>query len=70
MEDPRLTQLRDLVIDKTIEYLEIELSDKSISAARSVLKDLSNKGEAEGMSKLQADNIREAMGDAPFKFGN
>lgn len=39
--DERLSELRDLLIDSTIDYLKMEPSDKSINAARAVLKDLS-----------------------------
>ena len=70
MEDPRLKNLRDLIIDSTIDYLKTEISDKSINAARSVLKDLSPREGGEGMTDTQAENIKKAMGDAPFKFGS
>ncbi len=70
MEDPRLSKLKDLLIDTTIDYLQSEISDKSINAARSVLKDLSPNGTAGQMSETQEQSIKDAMGEAPFKFGS
>lgn len=68
-EDPRLIELKDKLIDSTLEYLAVELSDKSINAARAVLKDLSAKDAIEGLTSAQAEAIKESLGDAPFKFG-
>ena len=70
MEDPRLSKLKDILIDSTIDYLQSEISDKSINAARSVLKDLSPSGNIEGMTPIQEKSIKDAMGEAPFKFGS
>jgi hypothetical protein len=64
--DDRLGKLRDLLIDSTINYLETELSDKSINAARAVLKDLSPREDIE-LSEKQTQRIQAAMGEAPFK---
>jgi len=49
--------------------LAVELSDKSINAARAVLKDLSTKDTIEGLTSAQAEAIKESLGDAPFRFG-
>ena len=69
MEDPRMKELRELIIDSTIDFLKCEINEKSINAARAVLKDLSPREGGEGMTDTQAQNIKDAMGDAPFKFG-
>lgn len=65
--DERLSKLRDLLIDSTIEYLQVEPSDKSINAARAVLKDLSPREDIE-MNEKQTQRIQAAMGDAPFQI--
>ena len=70
MEDPRLSQLRDRLIDGAIEYLQVEVNDKSLAAARSILKDLSPREGGEGMTDNQAQRIKDAMGEAPYKFGS
>jgi hypothetical protein len=65
--DKRLSQLRDLLIDATIEYLQEEPNDKSINAARAVLKDLAPREDVE-LSEKQAQRIQQAMGNAPFQI--
>ncbi len=67
--DERLSKLKDLLIDSTIDYLETEVSDKSINAARAVLKDLAPREDVE-LSEKQAERIQMAMGEAPFKLKN
>lgn len=67
MMDERLSKLRDLLIDSTIDYLQEEINDKSINAARAVLKDLAPREDIE-LSEKQAQRIQQAMGDAPFKI--
>ena len=69
MEDPRLSKLRDQLIDGAIEYLQTEVNDKSLAAARSILKDLSPRDGGEGMSDSQTQRIKDALEEAPFKFG-
>ena len=65
--DERLSELRDLLIDSTIDYLKMQPSDKSINAARAVLKDLSPREDIE-LNEKQTQRIQAAMGDAPFKI--
>ena len=65
--DKRLSQLSDLLIDATIEYLQEEPNDKSINAARAVLKDLAPQEDVE-LSEKQAQRIQQAMGNAPFQI--
>ena len=65
--DKRLSQLRDLLIDATIEYLQEEPNDKSINAARAVLKDLAPREDVE-LNEKQAQRIQQAMGNAPFQI--
>jgi|TARA_R100001440_G_scaffold11878_3_gene21023 hypothetical protein len=67
--DERLGKLRDLLIDSTIDYLQTEVSDKSINCARAVLKDLAPREDVE-LSEKQAERIQMAMGEAPFKLKN
>jgi len=56
-----------LLIDATIEYLQEEPNDKSINAARAVLKDLAPREDVE-LSEKQAQRIQQAMGNAPFQI--
>jgi len=67
MEDKRLGELRDLLIDSAINYLQMDLSDKSINAARAVLKDLAPREDVE-LSEKNTQRIQQAMGEAPFKI--
>lgn len=68
-QDRRLALLRDILIDSAIEYLRSEVSDKSINAARAVLKDLTAPDDGYTLSDKQVADLKEAMGPAPFSFG-